>query len=307
MSSQRGGIAPRVSARQGSRKKASEEKDKESPQDHGPDGPGHSLPQQDVESNAHLTRQVAELTALVRQMAAQPLQPGVMPAAGVTPTPSAPASVDLEQTKSQKKRAKKKVAKEGRDLLGAIGDALGGGVPPALEGKESEDSDSEAESVSWPGNGGAWGSRGQPSQAQLFRMFQQSFGGEARRPRREAQQLWGEQVLEKIHESSPTCTGFVRDHVWASARTKKEAGAIARGVDLLLDEGVPVSTSKGLNHLLLRLAAIERADRTGNWDIVESITNSDPSLGIVPDEMLDGIAKHLARMKKVKTLGKGKE
>jgi hypothetical protein len=279
-----------------------------------------------------LAAQVQALAASVAQLVANsrspaPSETGKGAASGVggeTP-PSAATSTPALSRKQKKKirqRAKAKATAPGADLLSAIGEALGEDVAPVRgRGGQGErqpsfafppSSDSEESGEEKAYGAGAFELSESARDEVWMSEKERAFLREVRRRRRgyrgrdvRRKFLWSAGILEMVRSSSPTCTGFVRGHFWKSSRTRKEAGAIARAVDLLLDEGVSPAVSRGLNHLLCRLAAIERADRTGDWDMVESITSTDPNLGILPDAMLDGIARHQARAKKLKSLGTG--
>ena len=92
--------------------------------------------------------------------------------------------------------------------------------------------------------------------------------------------------------------GWVRTVEWKHTRNKNECLALAQAVDLLLAEGVPVS-SMGNELLLRRLNGVHLADSFNNWGVCTALQWTGPNNSLLPRAALTSALKQAAQMEKL--------
>ena len=82
-----------------------------------------------------------------------------------------------------------------------------------------------------------------------------------------------EETLLNIFSTASTVSGYIEAARYSNARNRKEARAIARTLDFLLaDLGLKeVLRIRASEVLIRRLAAINEAERTGDWNVASEV------------------------------------
>ena len=93
-------------------------------------------------------------------------------------------------------------------------------------------------------------------------------------------------------------TSWVKQNDWKSGRNKHECEALARAVDALLAEGVPVK-STGIEILMRRLSGVHLADQHSEWQLADSVAWNPLGNSLLPRAEVTRALKEADQLKRL--------
>lgn len=93
-------------------------------------------------------------------------------------------------------------------------------------------------------------------------------------------------------------TSWVKQNDWKSGRNKHECEALARAVDALLAEGVPVK-STGVEILMRRLSGVHLADQHSEWQLADSVAWNPLGNSLLPRAEVTRALKEADQLKRL--------